>query len=69
MTASTYLDTGRSNGTTYYYVTTALDAASNKSGNSNEAFATPGRTRYHAPCGPNRAHGQRRGHASQPRLE
>ena len=32
VTASTYLDTGRSNGTTYYYVITAVDTASNESG-------------------------------------
>ena len=41
VTASTYLDTGRSNGTTYYYVITAVDTASNESGDSNEASATP----------------------------
>ncbi|MGH9894024.1 MAG: hypothetical protein ACREA0_19000 [bacterium] len=41
VTASTYLDTGLTNTTTYYYVTTAVDTASNESGNSNQASATP----------------------------
>jgi subtilase family serine protease/flagellar hook assembly protein FlgD/WD40 repeat protein len=38
--APTYLNTGLVNGTTYYYVVTALDAAF-ESGNSNQAAATP----------------------------
>lgn len=39
---SDYLDTGRTNGTTYFYVVTAVDAANNESVNSDEASATPG---------------------------
>ncbi|MGB9871949.1 MAG: alpha amylase N-terminal ig-like domain-containing protein [Anaerolineae bacterium] len=42
-TASTpaYTDTAVANGTTYYYVVTARDAAGNESGPSNEAAAMP----------------------------
>ena len=38
---SDYLDTGRTNGTTYFYVVTAVQAPDNESANSNEASATP----------------------------
>jgi serine protease len=38
---SAYADNGVTNGTTYYYVVTAEDNASNESGNSNEANGTP----------------------------
>ncbi|GMB01472.1 LamG-like jellyroll fold domain-containing protein [Pelosinus sp. IPA-1] len=36
-----YVDKTVTNGTTYYYVVTAVDASGNESTNSNEAFATP----------------------------
>ena len=39
--ASTYLDTGLTNGTPYFYVVTALDGVPNESINSTEASATP----------------------------
>ena len=39
--ASTYLDTGLTNGTPYFYVVTALDGVPNESINSGEASATP----------------------------
>lgn len=38
---SSYSDTTVSNGTTYYYVVTAVDTNANESGNSNQASATP----------------------------
>ena len=38
---SEYLDTGRDNGTTYFYVVTAVDVANNESFNSNGVSATP----------------------------
>ena len=38
---SNYVDTTAVNGTTYYYVVTAVDNSSNESGNSNEVSATP----------------------------
>jgi len=41
VTVSQYNDTGLTNGVTYYYVVTAVDTASNESGNSNQASATP----------------------------
>jgi hypothetical protein len=39
-TATNYTDTGLTNGTTYYYVVTAVNGAG-ESGNSNQASATP----------------------------
>jgi VCBS repeat-containing protein len=39
--SSDYSDTSVTNGVTYYYVVTAVDTASNESGYSNEASATP----------------------------
>jgi endonuclease I/fibronectin type 3 domain-containing protein len=39
--ASDYADTGVQNGTTYYYVVTAVDLTGNESGGSAEASATP----------------------------
>jgi fibronectin type 3 domain-containing protein len=41
LTGSDYTDNTVSNGTTYYYVVTAVDTSSNESGYSNEASATP----------------------------
>lgn len=41
VTASEYTDDTVANGTTYYYIVTAVDASSNESYDSNEAFATP----------------------------
>jgi fibronectin type 3 domain-containing protein len=39
--SSDYTDNSVTNGTTYYYVVTAVDTSSNESGHSNEASATP----------------------------
>jgi endonuclease I/fibronectin type 3 domain-containing protein len=39
--ASAYSDTSVSNGTTYYYVVTAVDTASNESSNSSEVVGVP----------------------------
>jgi hypothetical protein len=39
--ASDYVDNTASNGTTYYYVVTAIDTSSNESGISSEVSATP----------------------------
>ena len=44
LTASAHVDTGLTNGVTYYYVVTAVDASNNESGWSNEASATPADT-------------------------
>ncbi len=41
VTTTSFLDTGRTNGTTYYYVVKAVDTADNHSAPSNEAGATP----------------------------
>jgi hypothetical protein len=41
LAASAYTDNAVSNGTTYYYVVTAVDTSDNQSGNSAEASATP----------------------------
>ena len=41
LSSSDYVDNAVTNGTTYYYVVTALDTASNESSNSSEAVATP----------------------------
>ncbi|MFH0793842.1 MAG: MBL fold metallo-hydrolase [bacterium] len=41
VTSSAYNDNTVTNGTTYFYVVTAVDTSSNESGNSNEASATP----------------------------
>jgi len=41
VTSSEWIDTGVSNGTTYYYIVTAVDAGSHESLPSNEASATP----------------------------
>ena len=38
---TSYVDNTVTNGTTYYYVITAVDDSGNESTNSNEAFATP----------------------------
>ena len=41
VSTSDYTDNTVTNGTTYYYVVTAVDTAAQESGNSNEASATP----------------------------
>jgi hypothetical protein len=41
VTGTSYVDTTVTNGTTYYYVITAVDGNGNESGNSNEASAAP----------------------------
>ncbi len=41
VSASEYTDNGLTNGTTYYYVVTAVDDGSNESGYSNEVNASP----------------------------
>ena len=41
ITATTYADTGLTNGTTYYYVVTAVNSSGTESTYSNEASATP----------------------------
>ena len=51
VSASDYVDTGLTNGTTYYYVVTAVDTGSNESGNSSEASAAPAATPPAAPTG------------------
>jgi fibronectin type 3 domain-containing protein len=48
---SNYTDTSLTNGTTYYYVVTAVDLGSNESGYSNEASATPVDSPPAAPTG------------------
>ncbi|NIO81063.1 MAG: hypothetical protein GTN53_10675, partial [Candidatus Aminicenantes bacterium] len=51
VTVSSWNDTTVTNGTTYYYVVTAVDTGSNESGNSNEASATPTDNPPAAPTG------------------
>ncbi len=41
LTASAYLDNSAINGTTYYYIVTAVDTSLNESNTSNEVSATP----------------------------
>ncbi|MBC8010709.1 MAG: hypothetical protein H7067_11515 [Burkholderiales bacterium] len=41
VTATTYLDTAVTNGTSYYYVVSAVNSSAVESGNSTEAFALP----------------------------
>jgi hypothetical protein len=41
VTDTTYVDSGRTNGTKYYYKVTAVDTSANQSAGSNEANATP----------------------------
>jgi fibronectin type 3 domain-containing protein len=48
---SNYTDTGRTNGTTYYYVVTAADAGNNESSYSNQAYATPQEMAPEVPTG------------------
>jgi fibronectin type 3 domain-containing protein/flagellar hook assembly protein FlgD len=44
ITSTAYLDTGLTNGTTYYYVVTAVDSIGNQSAYSNEAMGIPSDT-------------------------
>jgi len=48
VTGTTYLDTGLANGTAYYYVVKAVDAAGSSSAASAEASATPDDTAHDA---------------------
>ncbi len=50
-TSTTYSDTSLTNGSTYYYVVTAVDTAG-QSGNSNQASATPTAAAPTAPAAP-----------------
>src|SRR4029077_1614731 len=50
VTGTAYTDTGLTNGTTYYYVVTAVNG-SGESGNSNQAIATPQPPAPPAPTG------------------
>lgn len=51
VSSSDYVDNTAANGTTYYYVVTALDISSNESAQSSEATATPVDTVPVAPTG------------------
>jgi hypothetical protein len=50
VTGTSYVDTGLANGTTYYYVVTAI-TTDGESGNSNEASATPQAGGVNPPAG------------------
>ena len=49
VTSSAYTDNNVINGTTYYYIVTALDGTMNESGPSNEVWATPSPTAGQSP--------------------
>src|SRR5262249_29521156 len=51
LTAATYIDAGLTNGTTYYYVVSAI-SANGESGNSNQASAQPAAPQPAAPSTP-----------------
>ncbi|MHC4744798.1 MAG: PA14 domain-containing protein [Planctomycetota bacterium] len=55
LTSSDYVDNTVSNGTTYYYVITAIDTSQNESDYSNEDSATPQAPPYTDPPTPNPA--------------
>ena len=44
LNTNTYIDTGLTNGSAYYYVVTAVDAVGNESAHSNEAMGVPSDT-------------------------
>jgi len=52
ITGTTFSHTGLTNGTTYYYVVTAENAAGGESGESSEVFATPSETLTQVPGPP-----------------
>jgi len=51
LTSSAYIDNNVTNGTTYYYVVTAVDASTNQSGYSSQVSATPVNLPPAAPTG------------------